>query len=407
MVAEAPGTPIAGRRLLRRVLLTAALLALGDALLYVAFPARDFDRDYRAEWWTIPRFVAHVRAWHRAHPDRATIVVLGPSTTWGSSSTRHNTVPARLERMIHARYRTGPLAGAKVFNLSLKAANASSGYYIWNALGGAADGLVFQVHYYTLAGWQTLEMTPELPAVLGQCPNEDQRLTLGGEWRNRDTTLADRASAFLAGHWALYRDRFALREVVYGEERAPAEIANERYENWMQRSGRERRSWVTKRLKADAHEARLEYYRPWPWGTLPWDVANEVSQLVNRLYRFDAKPTNRNLHFIKLLLAETKRQQVPVFGFSAVFNREVVHGSDEWFAGQYRRNMSFVRRVFAAEGYPFYDHNDLPPLTREHFHDLDHLRDIGAAWQADQVMGEWGPFLEQVEARVEARQHRG
>jgi len=400
---KAPGgdtapKPISWPRLLRRLLLLAALLVVGDLLLSVPLPTREYGHYYRPRWATFPRYLAYLRHFRRLHPERPIIVFLGPSTTWGISASPGHAIPDDFERALHRRYRSGPLSRAKVFNASLVAINLATQYYQLRALLPYVDAVYLQVHYRPFAERETLTMIPELLPGIGQWPDEQETRLMAGVWLSRPRTWEVSCSLWLAQHWALYRDRFALREAVYGEPRGTAEMGYEWYENWFELLGLEHRFLTQDRLLRQVKMNQVEYYWVVPWTELPPHVQRGIS--MSRII-FHCPPLNRynrNLRFTERMLAVAQQASVPIFAFTAVFNRPIMGPTEDWLHNEYQPNMRVVKQAFEEAKVPLVDYNDLPRQPQRYFHDFDHLVDAGSAWQAQALLDDSKEFLEQVVA---------
>ena len=389
---EGPG--LRWQRLVRRCLFLGLLLVAGDRLLGLVLPPRGDDPFYRPGWWSLPRCVAQIQAFHRAHPDRPIIVFLGPSTAWGAAASRGKAIPEAFGTLLRQRYRHGPLSRARVFNLCLLGNTAAGDYYTLRAVAGVATATYWQLHYYPFAerGW--LDLHPWLVPLLGRWPSAQERRDLGGEWAERELTWDAACSLWLAQHWPLYRDRFALRALFYRSEQTPATAGYEAYESWLEGTGREHRPVAAARLASNRQEAWEHRFWNREWLELPPRLRQDYARKARLNYHCPPIARgNRNLAFVRRTLALARQYRLPLFTYTAVFNQPVMEPG--WVQGEYQRNMSVVKGVFAQAGMPLVDYNDLPPRPAHYFHDFDHLVDAGTTWQARQLLEDSAPFLEE------------
>jgi len=393
-------------RLARRLALLALLLAVGEMLPAALLPTARYARDYRPTWPETARFIAYLNDYHRRHPDRPIILFLGPSTAWGTGASPGHAIPEEFGRLLAARYHTGPLARAQVFNLCLEGSNSAMDYYLLRAARSLHPTAVYyQEHYRFFGARAALELKPELVASLGLWPSAGDRERLGGEWMQAERSLAVEASLACHRWWTLYRDRFALRALVYGDPRAPGEVGQERYDEWLERTGREHRRDAAWRLEEAERLALINHALTRPWDTLPAAQRELLVRLNRNLHSYNfgvIRPSNRNLGFIGRLLAELKRDDIPTFAYTAVLNRPLLREYGLVNEADFARNSETLRRFHAERGVPYVDYNTQPPLPAAWFHDVDHLVDAGTAWQARRLLDDSRGFLEAAAAQPEA-----
>jgi len=383
-------------RLLRRLALLVALLTLGEVLVGRVLPGREYDRNFRPWWTHYGRYLEHIRAYKRRHPDRPVIVFAGASVAWGFCNTPGNALPDQFERALHARYRTGPLSRAKVFNVCLQDNSAATDYYVLQALGGMADAIYLQVHYrFFNLGWRAKMALPvELMQQMGEWPTAGERRDLGGEWLRADPNLATGLSLWLARHSALYRDRLALRELVYGDSLAPGQAGYEAYEDWLERTGREHRQRAQERLAREATLRDRDRWLTTCWDDLPARRRLTPAKDVSVLDFGAVRPSNRNLHFLRRIARWSRQTEEPLFCYTAVLNARIMDPVSHTWRRDYRRSMALVRPLFTGPGQVFMDYNEIPAPPTRFFHDFDHLVDEGAAWQAARLLDDSRGFLE-------------
>jgi len=387
-------------RWLRRLAFVLAYCLLSNLAIHLVLPDRRFARDYRPEWYELPRYVRFIHDYHRRHPDQPIIIFAGPSTSWGMGARPGKGFPERFARILRERYPRGPLARAKIFNVSLVGNNSATDYYTLRALSGVADAVYLQIHYAAFSFRDQLHLKPELVVGLGQWPSERERMALGGEWvQNARNWGWDTAiSIWLCRHLPLYRDRIALRHHLYQDVSNPAEYLYDSYENWMEATGRERRERAARRLREACYDRELfKVGVTQRWEQLSTGARDWFRKMTG--WRFQGVPiraNNRNFTFLKLTVSDLQRRRVPLFVYTAKINVSLLEREGLWDQALYDRNQPVLARYFAAHAVPYVDYNDRPVLPERYFHDYAHLLDPGAAWQAEQLFRDSRGFLEKI-----------
>jgi len=311
-------------------------------------------------------------------PDNHPLVVfLGASPTWGHRiEDKRNTFPAAFE----AAARRGEWPN-KTYNLACNGQFVSDQYFIAKSVAPDADVVFVQLTYHTFNAGAREGLTiryPEIPRLLEAGVSDTEAALLGIEPFSAKGA-SSRASAFLAEHWLLWRERDALNRRLFGGKPQALFAPDARSQDT---------SLTT--LPDDAGQDDF----------VAFDELDPERQFVavSRYAQnssFAIESGDSEMIFLQRLVDLLESQDKKAVFFMAPLNRSLIEEFELIDPDQYASNTGKIRSVIEGTGYPFIDFNTGPPrLEADRFADISHTTDQGGREVGSLLFDETREYLE-------------